>query len=309
MKTDYLIRTLTGVILVAGLVLSACHKDKDEDINTDNLKQTSKDQLALKAADDMATSDVSQVLGGGGSKAILWVPCNATLDSSFVIADTATYIITYNGLNCEGNYYRQGVIEAHKSVNDHWADAGAVVYIKYINFKITRVSDSRWVMVNGVKRFTNVTGGRISDLGVSMTSITHRVRGSLSATFDDNTTRNWYIAREKVFTGASGSLIRTVSGLGTADGYNNLESWGVNRHGDNYYNSVTTAVAFKESCSWNPEAGSGVIYIPAEEISATLTFGYDASYQLVNINGTTCAAYYKVDWVKGDHNGSFYVAL
>lgn len=308
MKTLNFFKTTFLLLGVAGMLMTGCRKD-DEPANTDNLKNTSKDEVTLKAADDMATNDVNNILGGGGTKAMLWVPCNATLDSSFVIADTVTYIITYNGLNCDGNYNRVGTVEAHKSINGHWSDAGAAVYIKYIDVKVTRVSDGRWATVNGTKRFSNESGGKLSQLGSGLTSVTHKVTGTLMATFDDNSTRAWNVARQKVYTGTLGSLMVSITGLGSADSYTSLESWGVNRHGDSYYNSVTSAVVLKEACDWDPVSGSGIIYIPAEEITATLTFGYDGNSTLVDVNGTSCATHYRVDWVKGDNDGTFYVAL
>jgi hypothetical protein len=291
------------------MVFTGCRKDNDDDANTSRLSQTTKDQVTLKAADDMATNDVNKILGGSGGKGMLWVPCNATLDSTFVIADTITYIVTYNGLNCEGTYNRVGTVEVHKALSTNWADAGAVVYIKCIDFKITRVSDQRWAIVNGVKRYCNESGGLLAQLGSTMTSITRKVSGTLSATFDDNTTRAWYIARTKIYTGTQGNLFMSVEGFGSADGYSNLESWGVNRNGDNYYNSVTTPVVFKEACNGDPAAGGGIISIPADDISATVSFGYDSNGQVVDVNGSTCPTHYRVDWTKGNNSGTFYIAL
>lgn len=309
MKTLNFLRSTFLLFAVAGMVLSGCRKDNDETINTDNLKQTSKDEVTLRAADDMVTNDANRILSGGGSKSLLWVPCNATLDSTFVIADTVTYIITYNGLNCEGNYHRAGTVEVHKYVNQHWSDVGAKVFVKFIDFKITRVSDNRWVIVNGHKSFTNVSGGTLHQLGTTLSSVTHTAMGSLSATLDDNTTRVWNIARQRVYTGTEGALVVSLTGLGSADGYTGLESWGVNRHGDQFYHSITSPVIIKEACTWDPVYGGGVISIPAEDITANVTFGYDSNSQPVDVNGSVCATHYRVDWTKGNNSGTFYVAM
>ncbi len=309
MKTHNLFKFAVILLAVAGMLFSGCRKDDDDQTDTSGLSQTKRDQMMLAAAEDMATNDANKILGGSGSKAMLWVPCNATLDSSFVIADTITYIVSYNGLNCEGTYNRVGTVEIHKAVNTHWVDAGAVVYVKYINFKITRVTDQRWVIVNGTKRYTNESGGLVALLGNPYTSIVRSVSGTLSATFDDNSTRNWSISRRKTWTGVSGSLRMSVEGLGSADGYTNLESWGVNRQGNNYYNSVTTPVVFKESCSWDPCSGGGIVSIPASDITATVSYGYDSNGNVVDPNGTSCPTHYKVDWTKGNNSGTFLLAL
>lgn len=309
MKTQNLFRITFLLVLLTVILMPGCRKDNDKPANTDNLKSTSRDEINLNAADEMANNDANKILGGNGGKSLLWVPCNATLDSSFVIADTITYIVTYDGLNCEGTYNRQGVVEVHKSINGHWSDAGAVVYIKCINFKVTRMADSRWAIVNGTKRYENISGGKLSQLGSGLSSVTHKVTGKLNASFDDGTVRDWNVARQKVYTGTYGNLYLSVTGLGSADGFTGLESWGVNRHGDNYYRSITTAVVLKEACSWDPVSGGGVITIPAESITANLTFGYDANEQTVDPNGSSCATHFRVDWIKGDNSGTFYVAL
>lgn len=309
MKTQDLLKWTLILLVAVGFALTGCRKDDDEDTDTTRMKETSQDLVTLKAAEDMTTTDVNNVLSLGGSKGPLSLPCNATIDSSFVINDTVTYIITYNGLNCEGTYHRTGTVEAHKALTTNWRDAGAVVYVKYINFKVTRVSDSRWAIVDGVKRYTNTSGGRIIDLGVTATSIVREVCGVLNATYDDNSTRAWNIHRKKTWTGTPGNLILTAEGLGAADGYTNLESWGINRHGDNYYNSVTTPIIFKESCDADACAGGGVIYIPANDLTATVSFGYDGNGQVVDPNGSTCPTHFRVDWTKGNNSGTFYVAL
>jgi hypothetical protein len=308
MKTLKLIGTGFIVLAVAAITLSGCKKDNnDNKVDTARMQQTNVDNRLMSASVDDASNDVNKVLSGGGGKSMDWVPCHATLDSVFTIADTVTYKITYNGLNCNGNFNREGVVWVHKNVNTHWIDAGATVYVLFDNLKVTKVSTGKWAIINGTKVFVNVSGGVLAQLGGTLTSITHRVTGSLTATFDDNSQRVWNIARNKTFTGISGDLSCTFEGLGAADGYTNLEAWGTNRHGDLYYNRITTAIVCREGCDGDPVSGSGIISIPADLMSATLTFGYDSNEQPVN--GGACPTKYKVDWTKGSNYGTLYLSL
>ena len=308
MKTTTLIRTGLLVMAIAAFAISGCKKDKKNDnLDTSKMQQTVIDNRMISSIVDDAVKDADQVTSGGGSKGALWLPCNATLDSTFTIADTVVYIIAYNGLNCNGHLYREGTVEVHKNVNTHWHDAGATVYVHFINLKVTRVSTGKWAMVNGTKIHVNETGGFLHDLGNGTTSITRRVYGSLTATFEDNSVRTWRIARLKTFTGTEGDLTCTVDGFGSADGYNDLEAWGTNRHGDAFYNEVLQPVAFKESCSWDPVSGQGIIRIPAEDATATITFGYDDNNQPVT--GGSCPTRCRVDWTKEGQSGTLYLPI
>jgi hypothetical protein len=309
MKTMKLIRFGLLVMAVATLALNGCRKDKDTDNPTDTSKiqQTSMDKNLVNANVDDAMKDCEKVMSGSGGKSMNWIPCNATIDSTYTIADTVTYIITYNGLNCNGRFYRVGTVEVHKCLTTHWYDQGATVYVKFINVKFTKVSNGKWAIINGTKMFRNETGGRLHDLGSTFTTITHRVTGSITATFEDNTTRVWTISRLKTFTGTEGDLLCSVSGFGTADGYSNLETWGTTRHGDPFYCEISIPVVFKEICGWDPVSGTGTLSIPADNASATVTFGYDDNNQPVN-NGD-CPTRYKIDWQKNGHSGTLFIQL
>jgi hypothetical protein len=310
MKTKKLIFAGAILIAIAGISFSGCKKDKSDGPNTDTstLQQLTKDEVAIQGANDDADKDVNDVISKSGGKAGNWVPCNATLDSTSVVNDTITYNITYNGLNCSGTHNRSGQVQVRKNVNTHWKDAGAVVYVKFINLYITKISNGKSVTINGTKKHENVSGGLLADLGSTLTSVVHKVSGSIQATFDDNTTRTWIIARQKTFTGTPGALICTVDGFGSADGKNNLVIWGVNRSGENFYVEITQSIKHKEACGWDPAAGMKIYSIPSDNKSATVTFGFDDNNQPVALSGN-CPTRYKVDWIKNTHSGTLYIQL
>jgi hypothetical protein len=301
-----------AAILIAAIALSTtgCKKDDDDnndEVNSKSLQQLSKDEVAVENATGEVLKDVNSVLSGGSSKTLYGLPCNVTIDSTNIVGDTITYSITYNGLNCEGTLMRTGNAEVKKNINTHWSDAGAKVYIKFIDLKITKVSDNKFVTINGTKSLENVTGGYLSQLGTIYTVITHRAIGAIQATFDDNTTRTWNFARQFTYSGVSGTYVITGEGLGSAAGYDSLECWGINRDGEAFYSKVISPVVVREECEWHPCSGKIFHDIPSDNKNATVEFGYDDNNLLIT-NGD-CPTRYKVDWVKGTHNGTLYIQL
>jgi len=310
MKTTNFFRFGVLVIALAGLTFTGCKKDKTTDtaVNTQSLQQLSKDEVTVTQISDDALNDANTVLSGGTNKSTENWPCNATIDSATVANDSITYHITYNGDNCPGNRTRTGQVTITKKVGQHWGEAGATTTVRLINLTITKKSNGKSMTVNGTKVFTNVSGGYLWQLGGIHSSIVHRAVGALSATFDDNTTRLWYIDRQRTFTGTlSGGLVMTIDGLGTADGYNNLVVWGINRNGETFYTQIAQSVVSKATCQWDPVSGVKIYQIPSDNKKATVTYGYDANGNLVT-NGD-CPGYFKVDWVKGNNSGTYFLPL
>ncbi|HPB26337.1 MAG TPA: hypothetical protein PLB59_11585, partial [Bacteroidales bacterium] len=307
MKTLHISRICAMLIAVLALAFTSCKKDKDPDTTT--LQQFVSDENRVAAADDEIMKDINSVLSGSGQKATNTFPCNVTVDSSVIVGDTIIYSITFNGLNCSGRWNRVGQAEVRKHVNTHWPDAGATVYVKYLNVLFTRVSDNLTVTLNGKRIFTNVSGGRIINLGTTATSVVHRVTGSLIATFNDNTTRTWTIARLITYTGTIGNLWVTIDGFGSADGYNNLVVWGTNRSGELFYTQITQSVVRKESCNFDPCAGVKVHQIPADNKQATFTAGFDDNNLPVDVNGSACPTKYRIDWIWNGNSGTLYKYL
>ncbi|HNW98072.1 MAG TPA: hypothetical protein PKK00_06645 [Bacteroidales bacterium] len=310
MKTNFFKLVVIFTAAVA-LSISGCKKDRDEndETNSNSLQQLSKDEVAIENATGDVLKDANSVLSGNSGKAISQLPCNVTIDSTSIVNDTIIYSITYNGLNCAGNLYRVGNAQVKKNINTHWCDAGAKVTISLINLKITRVSDQKWVILNGTKTYENVTGGFLIQLGTAYTTIIHKAIGTLQATFDDNTTRTWNLARQITYTGTIGLYVITEDGLGSADGYDNLVCWGKNRDDNHFYTQITTSTVFKQACGWDPCSGVKVHQIPDDQNKkATVTFGYDNTNQLIT-NGD-CPTRFRLDWeMNGTNGGTIYLAL
>jgi hypothetical protein len=302
MKTLKMTGLIVIILAICSIAFSSCKKDKKTD--TISMQQLVQDENKVANSDDDAMNDVNSVLSGTAGKSLASFPCNVSVDSSTIIGDTIVYDITFNGLNCHGTRMRVGHAKVKKNIATHWIDAGATVYVTYLNLVITRVSDNKSLTLSGTKKFVNVNGGRIADLATSTTPIIHRVYGSLSATFDDGSTRTWTLARQRTFTGTPGNLICTVDGLGSADGYNSLVAWGTNRHGELFYTQITQSVIHKETCGWDPCTGVKVHNIPSDSKKATFTAGYDSNDQPVT--GSACPTKYRIDWEKNGNSGTIY---
>jgi len=183
----------------------------------------------------------------------------------------------------------------------------AAVKIKYINFTVTRVASGNTVIINGEKTFQNVSGGFIWQLGFNATSIVHKAYGYMDVTLGDGTTRLWNVARQRTYTGTPGELLLTVDGFGSADGYSNLVTWGINRQGEQFYTQITQSVVHKELCQWDPVSGIKVHQIPAQSKTATITFGFNSNNQ--PISGDECPTRYRIDWTNGSYSGTAFLPL
>ena len=308
MKTKTGFRIFVILMAIISFNLTGCRKDKEvADPDTSSLQQLSKDQENAESASDNVINDVNSVLSNGSKKSIEALPCNVTVDSSSVVGDTITYSITFNGLNCGLTHTRYGNATVKRNINTSWHQAGTKVTVNYLNLVITKVSTGKSVTINGNRTFENVSGGYLSDLGTSATSITHKVYGQIQVKFDDNTIRTWSIARQRTFTGTLIQLIVTTDGFGSAGGYSNLVTWGTNRNGEAFFSQISQPIVHKQSCGWDPTSGILIHQIPSDNKSATITLGYDNNNQLIT-NGD-CPTKYKLDWQKNGNSGTLFLSL
>lgn len=291
-------------------VITSCDKDKlDKDFDSSSMQQLVQDEVNMESTSNDALDDANEVLSKGGSlKATDALPCNCVIDS-VLSGDTMTYTLTFNGNNCNNTKSKTGQIKIKRVVTAAWSAAGTTVSLQFINYKVTKLSNQKWTMLNGTKTWTNLSGGLIKNLGSgTTTSVVHTITGSLQASFSDTTTRTWNVARKKTFTGSyPNALILSIEGTGNANGYNNLATWGTNRHNEAFYTQINQAIVLKQSCNWDPTSGIKVHQVPADNKTATATFGFDANNQLIT-NGD-CPEKYKVEWVRGNLSGSTFLNL
>jgi len=311
MKTTKIFRIslLLVAILIAGL--TACRKDKTTTISdpgVNSVQNLAADENQVNSASDEAINDVNVVLGlKGGMTPAFGLPCHAIIDSTAIANDSITYYVTYHGTNCRGNLSRTGQVEIKKHIRTHWYEAGASVIYKYINFHVTHIASQKSITLNGKKTYTNVSGGLIFMIPQYITSVIQKDEGYMNVTFDDGSTRSWQVARQLTFTRPDSDFVVTIDGYGSADNYNNLVIWGINRNSEQFYIQILQSVVQREACQYDPCSGQKKISIPDKNKGATLTFGYDSNDQ--PITGNDCPTKYKVDWYKGNNSGTMYLWL
>jgi hypothetical protein len=312
MKTKNLFRFAFLMIAAMTLTFAGCKKDTTTtkgSANTESMQQLSKDENNLENASDQALNDAEYVMGTSNLKSFESGPCNITVTIGPVINDSITKDIYYHGRDCNNTHLRTGHVIIKKKYQQPWGEPGATVIITLNDFTITKVSNGKSVKLNGTKHFQNVSGHYLFELGLdtNVTSVVHKVWGTVTAQFDNGDSKVWNIARQRTFTGSLIALVMTTDGFGSADGYTNLATWGINRNDEQFYSSITHSVVHKQVCDWDPCSGVIVHEIPAASKSATITFGYDSNNNLIT-NGD-CPTRYRVDWVIGSLSGTFFLPL
>lgn len=295
MKARFL--SYVTVFASALFLLTSCQKDSSS--NTDYTTESSThadDQNRFSGEVDAAANDVVATLDITAGFAARGQDVQSLICDATVAVDTMsnprTITITFNGTNCLGTRTRTGVIVVSMAPGVRWKNAGAQVNVTFQNFKITRVSDSKSITINGTQTYTNVSGGLLINLP-TLNTITHTISSSnMSVTFDNNSQRTWQVARQRVFTYNNGIVI-TVTGLHAQGGITGIAEWGTNRFGNAFTTAISQALVFRQDCSFR--LGSGKVDHVTPFFNASATFGLDA-----NGNPTGCpganAYYMKVIW-------------
>ncbi len=296
------ILSLLAGILSLSIAFISCQKESSpggssEAAVTAEATTQGEDQSRVTSETDETTNDVNTVMDvtagfAGKGYNLDNLLCNAT-----IVVDTAsnprTITITFNGLNCSGTRLRTGVVVISMAQGVRWKNPGAQISVAYQNLKITRVSDNKSITINGTMVHTNVSGGlliNLSTLGHIMHTLTST---GMSITFDDGTSRNWQIAKQRDFTYDNGVVI-TTTGLHSEGGVSGISEWGTNRRGNAFTTSITSPLIIRQDCAWRLTAGAVKHVTPY--VTATVTFGLDSSGNPTSCPGTG-TYYYKLVWI------------
>lgn len=300
---------LLSIILVVTVLISACKKDEPEEVTTDStpVQQLSSDDKALENNLDEAMVDAGGVLSGTMGYKMAGLPCNAILDSVYIINDTVHYHVTYNGLNCIQTKQRSGVIIIKLKNNTQWFLAGAFMTMEFHDYRVTNVYTGNSMLINGHSKIENISGGVLALLGNGLNSLIHRNTAHIRVAFNAGISREWHLTKRLVYSGEQGNLVMTVEGFGTANNYQNLLSWGQERDGKVFYTQVAEAVVFRERCNWVPFSGSEIYSIPADDLKASVKFGFNN--QNNPVMGNECPTRYRLIWQQHGHSGTIFLPL
>lgn len=294
-----------GLFLGASLVFTSCKKSSTSSAleNLTESQTQASDQSLVANQTDQVANDASMAIEnviaftGNGPQTLFPPPCDATITYDTLNA-VRTLTITYNGSNCNGTFTRTGVVTVSIPVGVLWKNAGAQLTITITNLKITRLSDNRSITINGTKYITNVSGGLLRNLA-TVGTITHTITSpGMSITFDNNTTRSWQIAKQRVFTYNNGIVISTT-GTHSDNGTTGIAEWGTNRFGNAFVTAIIDPLVIRQDCNFRLVSG----HVQHTRLLRTVdvTFGLD-----VNGNPTSCPGpgtyYMKIVWVNAAGN-------
>jgi hypothetical protein len=306
MTNTSFLRFALMVLVLFGLLGTACRRNKDTDDLTIDLEQRihASDDARQEGESSEALDDVESVLESagsamGGGKTVAFVPCGATIDS---VTANRTYTLTFDGTTpcVDGTRTRAGVITFKLTAGEKWRDAGSVVTVTFTNYKVTRLADNRSVVLNGVKTLTNLSGGNRKLVALTANAeLVVGVAGNLNLTFDDGSVRTWQISRKRTYRNlGNGKFEIRIEGTGSAENYTNLSAWGTTRFGGAFYTQITEPIVVNNTCGFGkPVSGLKVHHRPVRTITAL--FGTDQDGVAVT---TGCPFGYKLTWEKATGN-------
>jgi hypothetical protein len=288
------ILSLSAAAFSVALIFTACKKDNSTSTDyTSEVSTQSDDESRFSSESDAVANDANAAMATEAyfnARTSLNVICDATIVAD-TVSNPRTLTITYNGTNCLGNRTRTGVVVLSIPAGIRWKNAGAAITMDIQNLKITRLSDSKSITINGSAVMTNVSGGLLINLPY-LQSIIHTVTSAgVTVTFDNNTQRSWQISRKRVFTYNNGVVI-TETGTHTDGTNTGIAEWGTNRFGNAFTSTILEPIVVRQDCSFR--IVSGKIQYARPEITASATFGLDAAG-----NATSCPTgtyYLKATW-------------
>lgn len=309
-------RTISGLVLtciIAGMTLSSCKKDdKDSELNSE-FKQFNEDSQFMKGEVDQADNDINGALGDipsfGKVAGVLSDPlCGATIDSSLIAQKILFF--NFDGVTpCfSPSRTRHGQIKVQLTTGNYWSDVNSILTVTYINFKVIRLYDNRSITLNGVKTLKNINGNNWLGFLLGTATLKYQERAfNINVLFENGATALWNSARITQWTyspsGPNSPKINfTVNGDTTLNGFSGVDSWGINRFGQNFTTYYNTPLVSNTYCGlWRPNSGQLTHNVSNSDFS--LLLGVD---QNGNPTPYACAYGFKVTWTV---NGNTYVRI
>jgi hypothetical protein len=296
-------RPFSFIILSLLFAVSSCKKDSVQvtDPEKDEMAVHSEDQSKVSGDIDGVTNDLNLAIESYGSfsgkyqKVAAICGATTTVDT---VSNPKKITITYNGNDCSNTHNRVGTVVLSMPAGVQWKNMGAVLTITYNNLKITRLADNKFIRINGVHTLTNVSGGLIVNLA-NLNEIVHTLQSdNMSITFMDSTSRNWKVAKKRIYNYNNGIVIRTI-GTHSLNNVTGVSEWGTDRFGHPFVTAITEPLRIRQDCSFR--LVSGQVKHVRLAMESVVTFGLDAAG-----NATTCPGaapfYFKAVWTGPNGN-------
>ena len=309
---------LLMIAALVGVTFQSCKKedkDEQEQLNSE-FKQFNDDSNDYKNESDQVNDDVNNSVGASSLGRLAGVQssplCGVTIDSSQIAQKILFY--NFDGVtSCfSPSRTRSGTIKVQLTTGNNWSDQGSVLTLTYINFKVTRQSDNKWIKFNGVSTLNNINGHDWIGFALGTSSITYESRAfNVQVEYNNGQTAVWNHARQSAISfEANGAPNGTnifyfnCNGDTSLSGYSAVDSWGTNRFGQpftTYYNNDWDSDSY---CGfWRPT--SGQLTHVVNNSTFVLTLGVDPSGTPIT-NPDLCAYGFKVGWTV---NGNTQVAV
>ncbi len=309
MKTKRVLFGISCLLLASALTFTGCKKKKafkEED------GQSSADNRTVQSENDAAVNDVNTEVGNStllhgriSGTANIYNALGIT-STGYTVDTTGAYMgtikINYDGTTIS-NRTRTGAIRLtiqNYASGKRWKQAGCVLQVDYLTYKVVRASDNKSVELNGTQLLTNTTGGTWWELLILKTqaSLGTTVTGSnLNITFDGGKTAVYNINRRFTYTYPNNLLTCTGEGIGSDNGLSSLENYGTTRDGDAFTSQVSTPIVWNLTCGWwAPIQGKATVKVDSKEFSLDCLFGVDAAGNAVTVGANQCPYGWKVEW-------------
>ena len=311
MKKSKLIYSLSLVLIAVALIFTSCKKSKafkEED------GQSSADNRNVQTENDLANNEINTEAGNNnflhgrtinGSQSAAIQKALGINAAGYTVDTTGAYMgtikINYSGTTVS-NRTRTGSIRLtiQNYPTKKWKDAGCVLKVDYLAYKVTRASDGKSIELNGTQFLTNETGGSWWELLIvkTQTSLATSVTGSnLNVTFDGDKTAVYNINRRFNYTLPGGILTCTGEGIGSDGNLSGLENYGTTRDGDTFTSQVTTPIVWNWTCGWwAPVQGEVNIKVADKDFSLNVLFSVDKTGNAVTAGANSCPYGWKVEW-------------
>jgi hypothetical protein len=296
------------------LFLSSCKKDDDDNGSggvpskeqlSEQQAQFSDDANDYRGESDQADNDINQSMQDNPNFEKMgsanYTGCGYTIDDSTAITGNTVYFNFDGTTTCfTPARKRSGTIKVELVSGNSWSEAGAVVEITYINYKVTKVSNGSTIEFDGSKRLTNVNGHNWIEFFAGVKTYKYKEEAfNMMVTYNSGQTATWNCDRttEWSYNLAQGIVFK-ADGDTTVNGYAHTDSWGTTRYGGSFVISYSSPWESNTICGlWKPT--SGVIVHHMDSGNYTITLG-------VNQSGiptpTSCGFGFKVTWVATNGN-------
>ncbi|REJ84291.1 MAG: hypothetical protein DWQ44_06550 [Bacteroidetes bacterium] len=309
-------KIILAILFFAATVFISCKKEKEEPQKLDEqTSQFNSDANFYKSESDQADNDINNSLseipafGKVRSEAsILSSPlCGVTIDSSEISQKILYYNFDGTTPCFSPSRTRSGQIKVQLTEGARWSDSGAVLTLTYVNFKVTRLFDSKSIMFNGVKTLKNLNGNNWLGFLTGTSTLRYQARAlNMDVRFDNSWSAVWNAARitewQYIPAGSSqfipySHIKFTASGDTTINGQSNIDSWGVNRFGSSFVTRYYSPLVSNTYCGlWRFTSGELVHNVNSKNY--TLTMGVD---QTGNPTPYACAYGFKVTWIAANN--------